>query len=432
LITMTIQPTDLFLVNTSSGPTIAGSKGCEAQKLSSKNGTVLVNRGGSSYRTTIAEITTKVLDDDLMLVNRGGSSFKVTGAEVKELFIKLGTAVVTGATFINASTTGAYTCTVTGSTASDLVYSWSVSGGGFISSETSPTAYALWSTANSTQTVTCTVSSPSASGTTADTLTVNVGLPPIYGAIPNRGGSVRPGNIIGYACNLSPDAAQQTCNPSNGVNGFAWTAVKMSGTGINGNVTPSQYSGSPGGQVASWYFSGGAVGNSYEIQCTVRNDNYAPIINTFKCAQQIYVGTFFRSEIEADPNSTETVYTSSSPPIDSENTPLNEWDVWVDEVDNSEYVWRTTNGGEWIQNAFLDGTELTNSYYYDETKSERVLKANAPDPEEPRSVNGYYPLYRFQKIAELAGNGSTHSHTFDGITWHMPNGVTYYHGDYSG
>ena len=77
---MTIQPTDLFLVSNN------GSKKCEAQSLSSKTGNVLVNRGGASYRTTIAEIPTKVLDDDLMLINRGGVSFKVTGAEVKTLF----------------------------------------------------------------------------------------------------------------------------------------------------------------------------------------------------------------------------------------------------------------------------------------------------------------------------------------------------------
>ena len=77
---MTIQPTDLFLVSN------GGSKKCEAQNLSSKTGNVLVNRGGSSFRTTIAEIPTKVLDDDLMLVNRGGVSFKATGTEVKQLF----------------------------------------------------------------------------------------------------------------------------------------------------------------------------------------------------------------------------------------------------------------------------------------------------------------------------------------------------------
>jgi len=83
---MTIQNTDLFLVNTSGGATIAGSKKCEAQNLNGKNGDVLVNRGGVSHKTGIVNIPTTVLDTDLMLVNRGGASFKATGADVQTLF----------------------------------------------------------------------------------------------------------------------------------------------------------------------------------------------------------------------------------------------------------------------------------------------------------------------------------------------------------
>jgi hypothetical protein len=83
---MTIQQTDLFLVNTSGGATIAGNKKCEAQNLNGKNGNVLVNRGGVSHKTSIVNIPTTVRDNDLMLVNRGGASFKVTGAEVQTLF----------------------------------------------------------------------------------------------------------------------------------------------------------------------------------------------------------------------------------------------------------------------------------------------------------------------------------------------------------
>jgi hypothetical protein len=48
------------------------------------------------------------------------------------------------------------------------------------------------------------------------------------------------------------------------------------------------------------------------------------------------------------------------------------------------------------------------------------------------AIAGYYPLFRFERIAKLVGNGTAHSHTFDGVTWYMPNGVTYYHGDYNG
>ena len=83
---MTIQNTDLFLVNTSGGATIAGNKKCEAQNLNGKNGDVLVNRGGVSHKTSIVNIPTTVRDTDLMLVNRGGASYKATGADVQTLF----------------------------------------------------------------------------------------------------------------------------------------------------------------------------------------------------------------------------------------------------------------------------------------------------------------------------------------------------------
>ena len=51
----------------------------------------------------------------------------------------------------------------------------------------------------------------------------------------------------------------------------------------------------------------------------------------------------------------------------------------------------------------------------------------------PVAVNGYYPLYTDQVDANNAGNGSSHSHIFDGVTYYMPNGgVTIYHGNYTG
>ena len=47
-----------------------------------------------------------------------------------------------------------------------------------------------------------------------------------------------------------------------------------------------------------------------------------------------------------------------------------------------------------------------------------------------QNISGYYPLYRFPRLAELAGDGTYHTHMFDGVTYYMPNGVTYYHGNY--
>ena len=48
----------------------------------------------------------------------------------------------------------------------------------------------------------------------------------------------------------------------------------------------------------------------------------------------------------------------------------------------------------------------------------------------PKEVDGYYPLYDLEASAEAAGDGTTHSHTLGGVTYYMPNGVTFYHGNY--
>ena len=53
-----------------------------------------------------------------------------------------------------------------------------------------------------------------------------------------------------------------------------------------------------------------------------------------------------------------------------------------------------------------------------------------PDPV-AIAINGYYPLYRKESDANEQGNGTSHVHTFDGVTYYMPNGVTMYHGNYS-
>jgi len=49
----------------------------------------------------------------------------------------------------------------------------------------------------------------------------------------------------------------------------------------------------------------------------------------------------------------------------------------------------------------------------------------------PLAVNGYFPLYETEALANTAGDGSSHSHTFNGTTYYMPNGVTFYHGNYN-
>ena len=46
------------------------------------------------------------------------------------------------------------------------------------------------------------------------------------------------------------------------------------------------------------------------------------------------------------------------------------------------------------------------------------------------SINGYYPLYTTEICANQNGDGTSHTHEFNGVTYWMPNGVPNYHGDY--
>jgi len=50
---------------------------------------------------------------------------------------------------------------------------------------------------------------------------------------------------------------------------------------------------------------------------------------------------------------------------------------------------------------------------------------------EPVPVNGFYPLYTSEQCAVQSGNGTFHTHTLNGVLYFMPNGVEYWHGDYS-
>ena len=49
----------------------------------------------------------------------------------------------------------------------------------------------------------------------------------------------------------------------------------------------------------------------------------------------------------------------------------------------------------------------------------------------PVAINGYYPLFETIEDANAAGNGTSHSHIVDDVTYYMPDGgVTIYHGNY--
>lgn len=52
--------------------------------------------------------------------------------------------------------------------------------------------------------------------------------------------------------------------------------------------------------------------------------------------------------------------------------------------------------------------------------------------EVPQAIDGYYPLYTSEAQSDaISTNGESHSHTFDGVTYYMPDeGTTLYHGNY--
>ena len=53
------------------------------------------------------------------------------------------------------------------------------------------------------------------------------------------------------------------------------------------------------------------------------------------------------------------------------------------------------------------------------------------EAETPQAIDGYYPLYVSEAEANAAGDGTSHTHAFDGETYYMPNGVEFFHGDYA-
>jgi len=70
------------------------------------------------------------------------------------------------------------------------------------------------------------------------------------------------------------------------------------------------------------------------------------------------------------------------------------------------------------------------------TASSVYTTNNATAGTGPYAINGYYPLYSNETNSNNAGNGTSHTHTFYGTTFYMPNGLvmgsTMFHGTYTG
>ena len=58
-----------------------------------------------------------------------------------------------------------------------------------------------------------------------------------------------------------------------------------------------------------------------------------------------------------------------------------------------------------------------------------VEEEDIPCTETAIEVDGYCPLYTTENCANLNGDGSSHTHVLNGVTYYMPNGVEMFHGD---
>jgi len=370
---MTIQPTDLFLLNTSTGPTIAGNKKCQAQNLINHQAAkILVNRNGVTHKTSVSNILTKVLDDDLLLVNRGSNSYKVTGAEVKPLMGGLGTVSIEGPSATNAAVATVYTANMTDSNLTDLVYVWSATGSPTIANGNSQSATITWS-GQSTYDVTCTVSSPSVGDVTSDTIQVSVGKPIMSGVMTGPT-TVYQFNAYTYAVNVSPPSAKtgqgggQFGQP--GGNGYVWSAT--SDRQPPDTNVPNNFGGDPYAQSMTYSFQWTA---NYTITCSFTNNNFEPSLIHRSFAVTSITAPFLYDENE-EQTPPVNVYTERlMPPITSEFTVINEGDIWVDELNNCQYTW---DGTDWNQTYFWDGSEWILTYDFNGNGDEMSRNPNAP------------------------------------------------------
>ena len=96
------------------------------------------------------------------------------------------------------------------------------------------------------------------------------------------------------------------------------------------------------------------------------------------------------------------------------------------------------SAGNGVSNGFYltSGLETSNAANYNYiylaiAKSATTLTAPVT-PTQAVAIQGHYPLYTTEADANAAGSGSSHTHSFDGVTYYMPDGgVAIYHGNYN-
>jgi len=81
-------------------------------------------------------------------------------------------------------------------------------------------------------------------------------------------------------------------------------------------------------------------------------------------------------------------------------------------------------------------SKLTRSTINIDNASNVVIANDAIESAGPYAINGYYPLYADEVLANAAGDGTSHIHRFYGQVFYMPNGLvmnkTMFHGNYTG
>jgi len=81
-------------------------------------------------------------------------------------------------------------------------------------------------------------------------------------------------------------------------------------------------------------------------------------------------------------------------------------------------------------------SKLTRTTIDIDNVSNVVVANDAVESTGPYAINGYYPLYADEDLANAAGDGTSHIHRFYGQVFYMPNGLvmnkTMFHGNYTG
>ena len=85
---------------------------------------------------------------------------------------------------------------------------------------------------------------------------------------------------------------------------------------------------------------------------------------------------------------------------------------------SSKQIPLQSSTGSWVANG-------TNKVVYQTRRIKRLLDVAV-------AIDGYYPLFTLEEEANIIGNGTSHAHVFDGVTYYMPDGgVETYHGNYN-